>query len=100
MHEWKDRLGIAWKATPDGMWTRAAGEAQWMMFDSHVAAAAEVVRLAARVRDMEEGERLRQIEMLEEVNAAAEAGMLAGRPITGAHHRAIESKLAELRALK
>lgn len=40
-----------------------------------------------------------QIEVLEQVNAAAEADMLRGNPITGAHHRAIEAKLKELRAL-
>lgn len=28
------------------------------------------------------------------VNARAEADMLAGRPVTGAHHRAIEAELA------
>lgn len=40
-----------------------------------------------------------QIEILEQVNAAAEADMLRGNPVTGAHHRAIEAKLKELRAL-
>lgn len=33
--------------------------------------------------------------VLRRVNAIAEADMLAGRPITGAHHRAIEKVLEE-----
>lgn len=33
---------------------------------------------------------------LERVNAAAEADILSGNPITGAHHRAIERELAAL----
>jgi hypothetical protein len=37
------------------------------------------------------------IALLEEINAAAEADMLAGNPVTGAHHRAIERKLTALR---
>lgn len=41
------------------------------------------------------------IQLLESINAEAEADMIRGNPITGAHHRAIEKKLAELRkALK
>ena len=38
-----------------------------------------------------------QIALLEEINAAAEQDMLNGNPITGAHHRAIERKLKQLR---
>lgn len=45
------------------------------------------------------GQARAQIEVLEAVNAAAEADMLRGNPVTGAHHRAIEAKLKELRAL-
>jgi hypothetical protein len=37
---------------------------------------------------------------LEAINADAEADILKGNPITGAHHRAIERKLAELRGTK
>ena len=37
------------------------------------------------------------IQTLEHINATAEADMLAGNPITGAHHRAIEKTLAELK---
>lgn len=34
--------------------------------------------------------------LLEGINASAEADMLKGNPITGAHHRAITRKLKEL----
>jgi hypothetical protein len=37
------------------------------------------------------------IALLEEINAAAEADMLAGNPIQGAHHRAILRRLEALR---
>ena len=37
------------------------------------------------------------IALLEAINAEAERDMLAGNPVTGAHHRAILRKLEELR---
>ena len=35
---------------------------------------------------------------VDRVNARAEAAMLEGKPITGAHHRAIEAEAAAIRA--
>lgn len=37
------------------------------------------------------------IGILGRINAAAEADMLRGNPVTGAHHRAIEAELKRLR---
>jgi hypothetical protein len=40
------------------------------------------------------------INLLETINQEAEAEMLAGKPITGAHHRAIERHLTRLKEEK
>ena len=37
------------------------------------------------------------VEFYEQVNARAEADMLAGNPITGAHHRALEAQIVIVR---
>lgn len=41
-----------------------------------------------------------QIALLETINTLAEEDMLAGNSVTGAHHRAIEKVLKELRQAK
>ncbi|MFN3652572.1 MAG: hypothetical protein ACK47B_23595 [Armatimonadota bacterium] len=75
------------------------------LFRVVVAAGEQAAELEERVRPMTaEGEddpdpyREAIVRTLREINAAAEADMLRGNPVTGAHHRAIEAKLRELGA--
>lgn len=43
-----------------------------------------------------EAQKQHDLKLLREINTFAEADMLKGNPVTGAHHRAIEQKLAQL----
>jgi hypothetical protein len=63
--------------------------AAWSIADAALSSTSDAARLA-------EQKRAAQVEVLRAVNATAEADMLKGRPVTGAHHRAIEAKLREL----
>lgn len=50
----------------------------------------------AQIDEWTQDRREDQIALLRRINAAAEEDMLQGRPITGAHHRAIEAELDAL----
>ena len=54
----------------------------------------ELNACAARLATLVEAEVVR--DFVERVNARAEEDMLAGSPIEGAHHRAIDAELAEV----
>ncbi len=79
---WQAHCGCGWKGPVGG--SSFAGETA---FQQHLLE-------SARKADRE----ALAVELLEAINAEAEADMLAGNPVTGAHHRAIERRLAAARA--
>ena len=56
----------------------------------------EPLEVVERVKELREDRATIIRQFVAEVNAAAEADMLNGNPITGAHHRALEAALARL----
>lgn len=65
-------------------------------FDTCIFCDTEIGMSEVACRKCEESQHRAARELLLRINRMAEADMLAGDPITGAHHRAIEKVLKEI----